>query len=199
MFVKSVAKSSSNKKCHEKQVHSTVRYPCDACDKIYKMESSLISHRMKKHGVNSAEEMRTQQEDLEATQEAEDLELTLEAEAEDSAAPSPPVVEFSIIPEVTEDTEVSPDSIVTDVAVDVINNNNHGTVEYILSSDSAEPPAAEEDDRQLVEGEEEIVTDQTMEVTQQASTPSHSLTSDKEEFKAVYNRCFQRSLNNNNK
>ena len=108
------------------------------------MESSLQAHKAKKHGVNSAEEMNTPQEDLEATQEAEDLDLTLEAESEDSAAPSTPVVEFTIFPEVT--GEVSPDSIVTDVAVDVINNNNNGIDDYVISSDSAELPAAEEDE-----------------------------------------------------
>ena len=81
------------------------------------MESSLRIHMMKKHGVNFAEEMNTPQEDLEATQEAEDLEVTLEAESEDSAAPSTPVVEFTIFPEVT--GEVSPDSDVTEMAVDV--------------------------------------------------------------------------------
>ena len=190
-------KSSWNRNYHEKQVHSEVRFPCDTCGKSYKMVSSLRAHKRKKHGDNSVEEMSTPQEDLEATKEAEDLEVTLEAE--DSAAPSPPVVEVTIVPQVNEDTEVSPDSIVTEVAVDVITNNNHGTDEYILSG--AVPPAAEEDDRQLVEGEEEIVMDEmpeTMEVTQQASTPSHSLTSDKEEFNTVYNRCFQRGLNNNN-
>ena len=143
-------KSSWNRNYHEKQVHSEVRFPCDTCGKSYKMVSSLRAHKRKKHGDNSVEEMSTPQEDLEATKEAEDLEVTLEAEV--SAAPSPSVVEFSIIPEVTEDTEVSPDPIVTEVAVDVINNNNANAV----------PPAAEEDNSQLVE--EEIVMDQMSEM-----------------------------------
>ena len=88
------------------------------------------------------------------------------------------MVEFTIFPEVT--GEVSPDSIVTEMAVDVFTNNNA----------SEEPPAAEEDDIRMVEGEEETVMDQTMEVTQQASTPSHS-----EDFNTIYSRCFN---NNNN-
>ena len=96
-------KSSWNRNYHLKQVHSEVRFPCDTCGKSYKMESSLRAHKTKKHGDNSVEEMNTPQEDLEATQEAEDLEITLEAESEDSAAPSPPVVEFTIFPEVTGD------------------------------------------------------------------------------------------------